>query len=345
MLDEVEKPVTARSVPRGLADLAASCWHKHGDGTHGGLLMSELTVHSWKRHGKDRLYVNLPDGTAVAWADRATKAVTIKLQQYQDESLALLRRHLGEGLVVSAPPPPKPPPRPSAPSQPPTPPSQTTPKHRSERPAPLPPLSPSEDLARNRPGSRLVGMIAERGPSTAQRLKAKLLRQPSEWDSWYAGLQGERRVGRELGRLAAVGWRVLHGIEKGNGGDIDHLLIGPGGVFCINTKNHQGASVWVGDSMAKINGGKPRPYAAASQSEADFVRRVLGRHCAFDVPVEPVIVFVGITSLDRAATQYTVRVYQEREVAALGPLTGKLTPEQVEHVYSVARHRRVWLRV
>ncbi|WP_223855518.1 MULTISPECIES: nuclease-related domain-containing protein [Streptomyces] len=175
-------------------------------------------------------------------------------------------------------------------------------------------------------------------------MKAKLLRQSSDWDSWYAGLEGERRVGRELERLSPLGWRVLHGIEKGNGGDIDHLLIGPGGVFSINTKNHRGASVWIGDSMAKVNGGKPRPYAAASLAEADFVQGVLGRYCAFKVSVEPVLVFVGIASLDRAATQYSVRIYQEREVASLGPLTGVLTPDQVEQVFAVARHRRVWLR-
>ncbi|MGW6407266.1 nuclease-related domain-containing protein [Streptomyces vinaceus] len=306
--------------------------------------MNDLTVHSWKRHGKDRLYVNLPDGTAVAWADRATKTVTIKVGEYQDEALALLRHHLGEGLSVGPTASPTRESRPAAPSRHPAQPGHATPKQRSERPAALPPLSPSEDLARNRPGSRVVGMIAERGPSTAQRLKAKLLRQSSEWDSWYAGLEGERRVGRELERLSPLGWRVLHGIEKGNGGDIDHLLIGPGGVFSINTKNHQGSSVWIGDSMAKVNGGPPRPYAAASQAEADFVRRVLARYCAFEVPVEPALVFVGITSLTRAATQCTVRIYQERDVAALGPLTGKLTPEQVEQVHTVARHRRVWLR-
>ncbi|MFD3468793.1 nuclease-related domain-containing protein [Streptomyces sp. NPDC058682] len=306
--------------------------------------MSDLTVHSWKRHGKDRLYVNLPDGTAVAWADRATKTVTIKIRKYQDEALTLLRPHLGEGLTVGSTPSPARESRPASPTRQPGSSTPPTRNHRSERPAALPPLSPSEDLARNRPGSRLVGTIAERGPSTLQRLKAKLLRQSSDWDSWYAGLEGERRVGRELERLSPLGWRVLHGIEKGNGGDIDHLLIGPGGVFSINTKNHRGASVWVGDSMAKINGGKPRPYAVASHAEADFVRRVLGRYCAFKVPVEPALVFVGIASLDRAATQYSVRIYQEREVASLGPLTGKLTPEQVEQVFAVARHRRVWLR-
>ncbi|MFJ9073970.1 nuclease-related domain-containing protein [Streptomyces sp. NPDC102278] len=306
--------------------------------------MSELTVHPWKKHGKDRLYVNLLGGTAVAWADRSTKVVTIKIPKYQDEALALLRLHLGDGLVVSSSPAPTREHYPAAPLWQAVQPTSTSSPRRSERPAPVPPLSPSEDLARNRPGSRLVGTIAERGPSTVQRLKAKLLRQTTEWDSWYTGLEGERRVGRELERLVPLGWRVLHGIEKGNGGDIDHLIIGPGGVFTVNTKHHRGASVWVGDSMAKINGGPPRPYAAASQSEADFVRKVLGRYCAFEVPVEPVMVFVGIASLDRAVTQYAVRIYQEREVAALGPLAGKLTPEQVEHVHDVARHRRIWLR-
>ncbi|WP_306856184.1 MULTISPECIES: nuclease-related domain-containing protein [unclassified Streptomyces] len=187
-------------------------------------------------------------------------------------------------------------------------------------------------------------MIAERGPSTVQRLRAKVLRQSSEWDNWYTGLEGERRVGRELARLSAQGWRVLHGIPKSNGGDIDHLLIGPGGVFNINTKTHQGASVWVGDTMAKVNGGQPKPYAAASKAEAEYVRGVLERYCDFAVAVEPVLVFVGIESLRRAATQFTVRIYQEREVAALGPLTGRLTLEQVERAYAVARHRRVWLK-
>ncbi|MEU5793358.1 nuclease-related domain-containing protein [Streptomyces sp. NPDC047813] len=304
--------------------------------------MTDLTVNPWKRHGKDRLYINLPDGTAVAWADRATKIVTIKVQRYRDEALALLRQHLGDGITVGST-------ASKAPALHSTPPVQqptySAPRHRVKRDAStLPPLSPDQDLARNRPGARLLGMIAERGPSTAQRLRAKVLRQSSEWDSWYTGLEGERRVGRELARLSPLGWRVLHGIEKSNGGDIDHLLIGPGGVFNINAKNHQGASVWVGDTMAKINGGKPQPYAAASKAEADYVREALGKYCDFSLSVEPVLVFVGVESLRRAATQFTVRVYQEREVAALGPLTGKLTLEQVERVYTVARHRRVWLK-
>ncbi|MFE4549008.1 hypothetical protein [Streptomyces sp. NPDC056785] len=43
--------------------------------------------------------------------------------------------------------------------------------------------------------------------------------------------------------------------------------------------------------------------------------------------------------------QLGVRVYRERAVAALAPLSGVLTVEQVEQVYGVARHRQAWSQV
>ena len=39
-------------------------------------------------------------------------------------------------------------------------------------------------------------------------------------------------------------WRVGSVGERGS--DIDHLAIGPGGVFTINAKHHAGAKIWVG---------------------------------------------------------------------------------------------------
>ncbi|WP_043453359.1 nuclease-related domain-containing protein [Streptomyces fulvoviolaceus] len=305
--------------------------------------MSDLTVNPWKRHGRDRLYVNLPDGTTVAWADRATKVITVKVQKYRHEAVVLLRQHLGDSATVY-----DEPSRHVAASEQKTavrPPRSAPPvASRRDRPLKLPELTVADDLAQNRPGAVLLEAIAARGPSSAQRAWSKVLRRSSEWDSWYTGLEGERRVGRELRRLSAHDWRVLHGVPKSNGGDIDHLLIGPGGVFTINTKHHSGASVWVGDEMAKVNGGPPLPYAASSKAEAAYVQGVLERHCTFAVPVEPALVFVGVASLHRAVTQYAVRIYQEREVSSLGPLSGKLTAHQAEEVYAIARHRRVWLR-
>ncbi|MEV6023611.1 nuclease-related domain-containing protein [Streptomyces sp. NPDC052036] len=149
-------------------------------------------------------------------------------------------------------------------------------------------------------------------------------------------------MGAELNRLGRHGWRVLHSIPLANKVDIDHLLIGPGGVFSINTKHHHKRAVWVGDDSVKVDHGIPAPYARKSRAEAQRVARVLERYCAFPVPVEPVLVFVGVTDLKVVATQLSVRVYQERQVAALAPLSGVLTAEQVDQVYGVARHRQDW---
>ncbi|MET7912706.1 nuclease-related domain-containing protein [Streptomyces avermitilis] len=305
--------------------------------------MSDLTVNQWKRHGKDRLYVNLPDGTPVAWADRDSKVITVKVAEYRHEAVALLRQQLGDPVTVRTDRPASSPPRRPRPAEPPQQSSPLAKPRRDRRPLSLPELTVADDLAKNPPGAAILSDMAVRGPSVVARAWSKLLKRPSGWESWLDGLEGEKRVGRELERLTVHGWRILHGIPKGNGGDIDHLLIGPGGVFVFNTKRHPGASVWVGDDVAKVNG-FPHPYPAVSKTEAAYVRRVLERYAGFAPDVVPVLAFVDVASVVRAPTQNTVRTYQEREVSALAPLTGRLTGEQVESLFAVARHKRAWLR-
>ncbi|MFE9650107.1 nuclease-related domain-containing protein [Streptomyces sp. NPDC006365] len=281
--------------------------------------MDELKVVRWKRYGRDRLYANLPDGTAVGWADCETREITVLRGEYREPVIAVLREHL-RGIAPASPP------KRAAPA----------------RPLALPPLTPADDLASNAPGVALRELAAA-APGPWARAVAWLLRRPVQGDSWQKGLAGERRVGAELDRLRRHGWRVLHSVPLPRDVDLDHLLIGPGGVFSINTKHHPKKAVWVGDDAVKVNHGKPEPYTRKSRSEAQRVKRVLERHCGFPVPVEPVLVFVGVADLKVVATQLTVRVYREREVSALAPLTGALTAEQVERVYAVARHRQAWL--
>ncbi|MFI5616159.1 nuclease-related domain-containing protein [Streptomyces sp. NPDC051567] len=294
--------------------------------------MDELKVSRWRKPGHDRLYVNLPDGTTVAWADCRTGKVTVVVEKYRKEALALLRRHLAD------------PPAPLVPQPKPQDRSKAGPPRPAGRaPRKLPPLTSPDDLALNRPGSGIQDMLRSKGPNRLRRALDRVMRRQTEWDSWFKGLAGERIAGGELDRLTAQGWKVLHSIPLTRGGDIDHLLVGPGGVFTVNTKNFRGKSVWVGNDMVKVNHGPPHPYPAKSRAEAKYARGVLERHCPFPVEVEPVLVFVGVNELPKGATQLQVRVYREREVAALGPLTGRLTPEQVEIVYAVARHRRAWL--
>ncbi|RZU13213.1 nuclease-like protein [Streptomyces sp. BK239] len=280
----------------------------------------ELRVTRWKRYGQDRLYANLPDGTAVGWADVRTGDITVLVAEYRDNVIAVLTHHLRSNSQSVMP--------------------QRAPEPEA-RPI-LPPMTLADDLSTNRPGESLRDLLDKSGVGLIERVVSQLLRRPTGWESWRKGLEGERKVGAELNRLARHGWRVLHSIPLADKVDVDHLLVGPGGVFSINTKHHHKKSVWVGDDSVKVNRGKPEPYARKSRAEAKRVARVLEHYCGFPVPVEPVLVFVGVTDLKVVATQLSVRVYQERQVAALAPLSGVLTAEQVEQVYSVARHRQAW---
>lgn len=56
------------------------------------------------------------------------------------------------------------------------------------------------------------------------------------------GRRGEELVARELDRLPD-GWVVLNDVFVGVGGQIDHLVLGPNGVFCIETKHWNTAGV------------------------------------------------------------------------------------------------------
>jgi Nuclease-related domain len=51
-----------------------------------------------------------------------------------------------------------------------------------------------------------------------------------------AGIAGEQLVAAELGRALGDGWTLLHGYRNRRG-EIDHLLLGPGGLFAIEVKN------------------------------------------------------------------------------------------------------------
>jgi len=50
-----------------------------------------------------------------------------------------------------------------------------------------------------------------------------------------AGIEGEQRVATELGRALSDEWTLLHGYLNRRG-EIDHLLLGPAGLFAIEVK-------------------------------------------------------------------------------------------------------------
>lgn len=335
-------------------------------------MLEELTVTAWQYFGHDRLYVNLPDGTPIGWADRRTGGITVVHARYRDDVTDMLARRAPELLARALPevrvhpgafddeaddlagadaaasrPVAGPPPADRA-RRAPEPAGTEPPVHPGRRDR-LPLLTPENDLASRRPGATLRENSPPPDAGTApdsgrlERLSSRILRRRPMPEARRRELLGERRSGAELGRLTRHGWRVLHSIPLGDGTDIDHLLIGPGGVFTVRTEYHPQQSVRADDDTVRIDDGDPLPYIAECRAEAVLVRKTLESHCDFPVRVQPVLVFVDAASLEVAATQTDVRVYRERQVSALAPLSGELTAREADRLYDVARRAEVWI--
>jgi hypothetical protein len=117
-------------------------------------------------------------------------------------------------------------------------------------------------------------------------------------DNLFLGARGEREVGRALEAMRTLGYEVFHDIP-GDGFNVDHALIGPGGVFAIETKTiskrrSSEAKIEYDGQRVLIDGQAPDrdPIAQACGSAAhlrDLIRRTTDR----EVAVRPVVVFPG----------------------------------------------------
>ncbi|GAB3606809.1 hypothetical protein GCM10027413_22180 [Conyzicola nivalis] len=123
--------------------------------------------------------------------------------------------------------------------------------------------------------------------------------------SWYRGAVGELQVARVLGKLDPR-WTVLQAVPVGSAGaDIDHVLIGLGGTFTINTKNHGGKKVWAAGTTFMVNGQK-LAHIHHSTFEAQRAARLLTDATGTSVSVTPLIVLVNPASLARKMPDVTV---------------------------------------
>lgn len=52
----------------------------------------------------------------------------------------------------------------------------------------------------------------------------------------FMGATGEAWTAQELRRLHRSGWLLVNGVQRDKWGDIDHVLVGPGGVLVVETK-------------------------------------------------------------------------------------------------------------
>jgi Nuclease-related domain len=102
--------------------------------------------------------------------------------------------------------------------------------------------------------------------------------------AWRRGARGERRTARALRPLLRAGWTVLHDVAiPDSRANADHLLIGPPGVFVVDTKAWHGHISLGPDGSAWHNGHPMDSVLDTVRWEAKQLAQALG------VPILPLL--------------------------------------------------------
>jgi hypothetical protein len=132
------------------------------------------------------------------------------------------------------------------------------------------------------------------------------------------GASAEEHVGGLLEQLA--GWRVVHDASMGHG-NVDHILIGPAGVFTVETKSHPGPV-----QVSRVHGATIRQAHAQRRA----VEAITG------LKAEPLLVYSNAWVDRPLSRRKGVRVVPARLL--LGYLTKRrraLSAEQIELAHRV----------
>lgn len=113
------------------------------------------------------------------------------------------------------------------------------------------------------------------------------------------GIVGEEAVGQYLEeKLRPMGCQVLHDIV-GDGFNLDHVVIGPTGVFCIETKtyskpSHGSPSVTYDGEKVTVDGFSPdRDPIVQAKSAANWLRELIERSTGRKFAVQPIVIYPG----------------------------------------------------
>jgi hypothetical protein len=171
------------------------------------------------------------------------------------------------------------------------------------------------------------------GVLTALKLGAELAPRQSTV-SWKTGSAGERKVANWIDAQARFGWRALHDrLVPGRRSNIDHVAVGPGGVFVVDAKAYNGR-LTVRRGQLRIAGRDCTKLLTQVTNQAAVVSARLATAGISAPPVRPVLCFVG-TELPRRRLQVNgVEIVGRRGLQGQ-LLTGRhtgLTSHQIDRI-------------
>jgi hypothetical protein len=164
--------------------------------------------------------------------------------------------------------------------------------------------------------------------------------------------EGEKAVGQFLEGLRGFGYQVFHDVV-GPSFNVDHVIIGPGGVFTVETKTwkkpRKGSPKVVFDGERLTAGGFPpeRNPVVQAKAQADWLGSILEQSTGRKFKARPVILFPGWWVEATKGSQRDLWVLEPKALPAfLEHQEDRLSPEDVKlAAFHLSRYIREQERV
>jgi len=158
----------------------------------------------------------------------------------------------------------------------------------------------------------------------------------------YQSVIGEAEVGEALATLGDS-WITIHSLPVAAGGaDIDHLVVGPTGVYIVTTRNHARQTVWASQRTLMV-GGIRFPDIRNMEYEMGRVERLLSTATGRSVEVSGILAVVSPKSLTVRQKHRDVEVLASTEIAPwLQRRRRVLSPDDVREIAAAAARPATW---
>lgn len=196
------------------------------------------------------------------------------------------------------------------------------------------------DLALNQPAHsdlhRLPQSVASRN------MFGRALRERSLDRAARLDVAGQLKVADMLAQLDHR-WHVLHAVPLAESAStIDHVVVGPGGVYSLSSRHHPGSSVLVAGDLFMVDG-RRFTYTATARDEAVAGGLRLSGACGFLVRMKAVVVPVGADDFLVKRAPLGVGVVPRARINRwLDEQPVTLTEAEIADIYVAARRSDVW---
>lgn len=164
---------------------------------------------------------------------------------------------------------------------------------------------------------------------------------PPAWiENYQVGAFGEERTAKVLAPLLKQGWIIVHDISRIKS-NLDHVAIGPGGVFVLDTKNLQGTAHAEGDMLSLTRPGDTRAAytndnpARQARAQGAELNQVLRQRCQLSPWVTAVVVIWADFPQRSVAGHNMTYVHGDHLVAWLHEQPARLNANQVAQISGV----------